>query len=66
MLQKSFLYEPKLGGHKQSLGEDGAPGPTVATSLATSTKNDTPVANFVNSWYKTTKPYFEQGLKSRT
>ena len=28
----------------------GAPGPTVATALATSTKNDIPVANFVNSW----------------
>ena len=28
---------------------DGAPGPTVATALATSTKNDTPVATFVNS-----------------
>ena len=40
----------EMGGPKQSLGEDGAPGPTVATSLATSTKNDTPVANFVNSW----------------
>ena len=27
----------------------GAPGSTVATALATSTKNDTSVANFVNS-----------------
>ena len=27
-----------MGGHKQSLGGDGAPGPTVATALATSTK----------------------------
>ena len=39
----------KMGGHKQSLGGDGAPGPTVATVQVTSTKNDTPVANFVNS-----------------
>ena len=37
-----------MGGHEQSLGGEGAPGPTVA-ALATSTKNDTPVANFVNS-----------------
>ena len=36
-------------GHKQSLGGDVAPGPIAATALATSTKNDTPVANFVNS-----------------
>ena len=28
---------------------DGTPGPTVATALAISTKNDTPVTNFVNS-----------------
>ena len=49
MLQKSILNEPKWGGHKQSLGGDGAPGPTVATALTTNTKNDTPLANFVNS-----------------
>ena len=40
--------------HKQSLvgrelGGYSAPGPTVATALAASTKNDTPEANFVNS-----------------
>ena len=39
----------EMGGHKQSFGGDGTPGPTVATELATSTKNDTPMANFVNS-----------------
>ena len=40
----------EMGRHKQSLGGgDSAPGTTVATALATSTKNDTPVANFVNS-----------------
>ena len=54
------------GGHKQSLGGDGAPGPTVATALATSTKNDTPVADFVKSWQKTTEPYFEPRLQIRT
>ena len=37
------------GGHKQSLGGYSAHGLTVATALATSTKNDTPVANLVNS-----------------
>ena len=49
MLQKSILSNPKWREHKQSLGGYGAPGPTAATALATSTKNDTPVANFVNS-----------------
>ena len=49
MLQKSILNEPKWGGHKQSLGGEGAPGLTVATAMATSTKNDTSVATFVNS-----------------
>ena len=39
----------KMGGHKQSLEGDGAPGLTVATALVTSTKNDTSEANFVNS-----------------
>ena len=48
MLKKNILNEPKWG-HKQPLGGDGVPGPTIATALATSTKNDTPVANFVNS-----------------
>ena len=38
-----------MGGHKQLLGEYGAPGPTVATALATGTKNDPPDANFLNS-----------------
>ena len=49
MLQKSILSEPKWEGHKQSLAGDGAPGPTVATALATTAKHDTPVANFVNA-----------------
>ena len=53
------------GVHKQSLGGYGAPGPTVATALANSTKNDTPVTNFVNSRQKT-KPYFDPGLQIRT
>ena len=66
MLQKSILSESKWGGHKQSLEGEGAPGPTVATALATSTKNDTPVANFVNSRQKTTKPYVEPELPNRT
>ena len=38
-----------MGGHKQLLGGGTALlGPTVATALATSTKNDTTVTNFVN------------------
>ena len=37
------------GGHKQSFVGDGAPGLIVATALATTTKNDNPVGNFVNS-----------------
>ena len=57
MLKKSILNEPKWGGTISCLGgtapldhrSDGTPGPTVATALATSTKYDTPVANFVNS-----------------
>ena len=44
-----------MKGLKQSLGGYGPPGPTVATALATSTKNDTPVANFVNSRLKNNK-----------
>ena len=62
MLQKSILNELKWG-HKQSLGGDGTP---VAMALATSTKNNTPVANFVNSRQKTTKPNFEKLLQVRT
>ena len=38
-----------MGGHKQSFVGDGAPGLIVATALATTTKNDNPVGNFVNS-----------------
>ena len=49
MIQKSILNEPKWGGHKQSFVGDGAPGLIVATALATTTKNDNPVGNFVNS-----------------
>ena len=49
MIQKSILIEPKWGGHKQSFVGDGAPGLIVATALATTTKNDNPVGNFVNS-----------------
>ena len=37
------------GGRKQSFVGDGAPGLIVATALATTTKNDHPVGNFVNS-----------------
>ena len=49
MIQKSILNEPKWGGHKQSFVGDGAPGLIIATALATTTKNDNPVGNFVNS-----------------
>ena len=49
MIQKSILNEPKWGRHKQSFVGDGAPGLIVATALATTTKNDNPVGNFVNS-----------------
>ena len=50
MLQKSILNEPKWGAQAVVRGGgDGTPGPTVATALATTTKNDTSVANFVNS-----------------
>ena len=37
------------GGNKQSFVGDGAPGLIVAKALATTTKNDNPVGNFVNS-----------------
>ena len=40
MLQKSILSKRKWEEHKQKLGRNGAPGPTVATALATSTKID--------------------------
>ena len=40
MLQKSILSKRKWEEHKQKLGGNGAPGPTVATALATSTKID--------------------------
>ena len=58
MLQKSILNEPKWGAlavvrgggrRPWPLRSDRTPGPTVATAMATSTKNDIPVANFVNS-----------------
>ena len=65
MLQKSILSKPKWG-HKQSLGGYGAPGPTVVMALATSTKSDKPVTNFVNSRQKPTQPYFEHGLQIQT
>ena len=38
-----------MGGGKQSFVRDGAPGLILATALATTTKNDNPVGNFVNS-----------------
>ena len=41
---KNILSKPQWKGSKQSLGGYGAPGPTGVTALATSTKNDTPVA----------------------
>ena len=47
MLQKSILNEPKWGAQAVVWG-DGAPCLTVATALATSTKNDISLANFVN------------------
>ena len=37
------------GGAQQSFVGDGAPDLIVATALATTTKNDNPVGNFVNS-----------------
>ena len=40
MLQKSMLNKRKWEEHKQKLGGNGAPGLTVATALATSTKID--------------------------
>ena len=57
MLNKSILIESEWGAQAVVRGgrrpwphrSDGTPGPTVATALATSTKNDTSVANFVNS-----------------
>ena len=57
VLEKSILNGPKWGV-QAVVGGNGAPGPTVATApsgptvpmaLATSTKNDTLVANFANS-----------------
>ena len=74
MLQKSILNEPKWGAQAVVRGRpcpwphrsDNTPGPIVATTLAISAKNDSPVANFVNSQEKTTKPYFEPGLQIRT
>ena len=57
MLQKAFgmnrngdaIAVVRGGRRPWPLRSDGTLGPTVATALATSTKNDTPVANFVNS-----------------
>ena len=49
MIQKSILNEPKWGGAQAVVRGDGAPGLIVATALATTTKNDNPVGNFVNS-----------------
>ena len=54
MLKKSILSKPKWGAHAVVRGV-WRPGPTVATTLATSTKSDTPVANFVNSRQKNNK-----------
>ena len=52
-----------MGGHKQSLGGDGAPGLTVATALVTSTKKDTSVANFVTHGKKQQSDTLNQGCK---
>ena len=61
---KSILSKPKWGAQAVATGgRHGTPSPTVATTLATSTKNDTPEANFVNSRQKTTKSYSEPGCK---
>ena len=68
MLKKRILSKPKRGAQAVVRGGGGtAPlGPTIATALATGTKNDTTVTNFVNLRQKTTKPHFEQGLPNRT
>ena len=66
MLQKSILSKPKWGGTSSRWEGFGAPGPTVATALATGKKNDTQVANFANSRYKRKKPYFKPGLPIQT
>ena len=64
---KPILGKPK-GEAQAVVGGGTSPlGPTVATALAlaTSTKNDTSVAHFVNS-RKNNKPYFKPGLPIRT
>ena len=49
MLHKSILSKPKWGAQAVVRGDTAPLDPTVATALATSTKNDTTVTNFVNS-----------------
>ena len=49
MLQNSILSKPKWGAQAVVRGGTAPLGPTVATALATSTKNDTTVTNLVNS-----------------
>ena len=49
MLQKVILSKPKWGAQAVVRGGTAPLGPTVATALAASTKNNTPVANFVKS-----------------
>ena len=66
MLQNSILIKPKWGTQAVVRGGTAPLGPTVATSLATSTKKNTTVINLVNSRLKTTKPYCEQELPNRT
>ena len=53
----------ELGGHKQWLGKYGAFGPTVARTLATSTKNYTQVADFVNPRKKRQSHTLNQSCK---
>ena len=48
MLQKSILNEPKWGAQAVVRGER-RPWPHHSDGTGYSTKNDTPVANFVNS-----------------
>ena len=66
MLQKSILSKPKWGRGTPAVaggGGYGAPGPTVARTLAISTKNNTPVVNFVNSRKKQQSYTLNQGCK---
>ena len=60
---KKHSEETETGGAQAVIRGYGVPCPTVATALATRTKSDKSVANFVNSQQKKKSHTLNQGFK---